>query len=220
MEIQCPKCGDKDVLPENMKGRQLKCGQCGTLFVAGSPVQKSSAQTGKILALIGILALCLVGALVGSKVLQGKKWTPDEVARIADPAQLAMFARQGESASIRLAAVENPALTDQALLANLAMKETDSALRAAAVLKLTDQAVVSAFALEETDIAVREAAVKNPVLMDQAVMAKLAMDKEVDPKVRAAAVIKLTDQELITKLVLEEGDPTVHAAALVVQLSK
>ncbi len=86
-------------------------------------------------------------------------------------------------------------ITDQTFLAILAMWEKPELTR-----QVTDQALLADIAVEAWDWKVREAAVLK--LTDQATLARIAVeDKQSD--VRDAAVLKLTDQATLAKIAVE-----------------
>jgi hypothetical protein len=100
-------------------------------------------------------------------------------------------------------------LTDQAVLAKIAVQDKVRDVRLAAVKKLTDQAVLAKFALEELDIG--RAAVGK--LTDQALLAKIAVEGKYD-EAREAAVEKLTDQALLAKIAEQEESRFIRAKAV------
>lgn len=120
----------------------------------------------------------------------------------------AKFDMEDKSPSVRLSAVKK--LTDQALLAKIAVETMDSDVRAAAVRKLTDQAVLAKIAVEDKDRYVRSAAANK--LTDQSLLEKIAVEDKTDV-VRYNAVMKLTDQAMLEKITVEEKDRNVRLAA-------
>src|ERR1039458_6383713 len=80
----------------------------------------------------------------------------------------------------------------------------------AAVRELTDQALLAKVAVESKDPVVRGAAVRK--LTDLALLAKVAVESK-DPVVRGAAVGKLTDLALLAKVAVESKDPTATFAS-------
>ncbi len=152
--------------------------------------------------------------------------------------ELAMLAMKYEDPDVRAAAVDN--LTDQAVLAKVAMTEKDPrvvtwiikrlksqvadqtllarlaveaenpAVRKVAAWKLTDQPVLSKIAVDDNDELVREAAVEK--LTDQSLLSKIAVEDNY-VFVRAAAVEHLIDQELLSKIATEDKDSYVRGAA-------
>ena len=116
-------------------------------------------------------------------------------------------------------------------LAKIAVGDGDIDLRVVAVAGLTDQALLAKLALGDDDVhagtivarhafrepgsaeryvVVRAAAARN--LIDQSLLAKIAVT-DPDFSVRAAAAEKLTDQTLLAKLALEDRDKRVQTAA-------
>ena len=87
-------------------------------------------------------------------------------------------------------------LTDQTLLAKIAVEDKDPGVRSAAVGELTDQALLAKFAVEDKKVYVRLAAVEK--LRDQAALAKIA-EKEEDRFVRAKAIAAMDESNLANK---------------------
>ena len=128
-------------------------------------------------------------------------------------------------------------LTDQALLANIAVVEKDANIRKTAVLKLTDQVLLWKITVSDNSESVRLAAVgkltnqeqlaltatmnMNPDvgeaavqrLADQAILAKVAVNAT-DWNVRSAAVKKLTGQALLAKIATEDKHSGVSLTAI------
>ncbi|MDI6451706.1 hypothetical protein [Anaerobaca lacustris] len=111
--------------------------------------------------------------------------------------------------NVRQAAVRR--VTNQALLAKVAVEDEDGNVRGAAVAKLTDQALLAKVAVGDKDGNVRGAAVER--LTDQALLAKVAVEDE-DGNVRRLAVAKLTDQALLAKVAVEDRDMIVRLTAI------
>jgi phosphosulfolactate synthase (CoM biosynthesis protein A) len=126
-------------------------------------------------------------------------FTPDDLAELSS----------AEIPEVRLAAVRN--LTDQALLAKVAIGDEVWTIWKAAVEKLTDQAALAKVAVEAGDPHVREAAVEK--LTDQVALAKVAVEAK-DSSVRWIAVERLTDQVALAKVAVEARDPHVRIAAV------
>jgi hypothetical protein len=116
--------------------------------------------------------------------------------RLTDQALLAKIAVEDEDSRVRTAAVEK--VTDQAVLAKIATEDGNRDVRQVAVNKLTDQAVLAKIALDEKEGFVQAAAVKK--LTDQAALAKVALGQHFFSYVREAAVQKLTDQAVLARL--------------------
>jgi hypothetical protein len=110
--------------------------------------------------------------------------------------------------SVRAAAIEH--LTDQTLLAKVALGDRSFELELAAVDRLTDQSLLAKVVLESSNWTVRENAVDK--LTDQVLLAKLAMDDTVG-NFRKLVVKKLTDQTLLAKIAAENKDTDVQSAA-------
>ena len=96
----------------------------------------------------------------------------------------------------RVAAVEK--LTDQTLLAKIAVEDKHRWVRVAAVERLTDQTLLAKIAVEDKDWAVRKATVER--LTNQTLLTKIAIEDE-DRTVRKAASAKVTDLTLKIKII-------------------
>jgi hypothetical protein len=103
------------------------------------------------------------------------------------------------------------ALTDQTLLAKIAVEEKDQVARVIAVQKLTDQALLAIIAVEDKVFSIRMIAVGK--LTDKALLEKFAVEDK-DASVRSQAVRKLTDQKLLAKIAFEDKDSTVRLTAV------
>ena len=132
------------------------------------------------------------------------------VRKLTDQALLAKIAVESRDADVRRAAVRK--LTDQALLAKIAVEDTDHPdVRITAIEKLTDHALLAKIAIKDEDSSVRSAAIEK--LTDQALLADLAVE-DTDLDVRSTAVSKLTDQALLAKIAVEAEDPVIRAEAI------
>jgi len=80
--------------------------------------------------------------------------------------------------------------------------------RSKAVDRITDQNVLARLAMEDEDIVVRQGAVHR--LTDQNVLAKVVMDDKQHRYVREAAVKNLTSQEELMRLVQHKPRHNVH----------
>ena len=152
-------------------------------------------------------------------VLSGKCTKGDEQAckelqaaidKLTDQALLATIAVKEEDPNVRLLAVYK--LTDQALLAKIAVGDNDQYVRSAAVINLTDQNVLVKIAIEadEFGLDVREAFFH---LTDQTLLARIAVEAR-NADVRKLAVKDLTDQALRAKIAIEAKDAYVRATAV------
>ena len=133
------------------------------------------------------------------------------VRELTDQALLAKVAVESKDPVVRGAAVRK--LTGQALLAKIALEDEAPDVRGAAVGKLTNQALLAKIAVESKDPVVRGAAVEK--LTDQAVVRGAAVGKLTYQALLAkiAAIGKLTDQALLAKIALDDEDPVVRGAA-------
>lgn len=126
-----------------------------------------------------------------AELLHNAVFTPDDLAELSS----------SEILMVRQAAVRN--LTDQALLAKIAVEDKEADARQVAVEKLTDQALLAKIAAEDTGPFVRQAAFAK--LTDQALLAKIAIEGS-DLFVRQAAFERLTDQAALAKVIIESPD--------------
>ncbi len=97
---------------------------------------------------------------------------------------------------VDLAALQK--LTDQMLLANVAMTATPEKIRRLAVERLTDQAILAGLAKTAKDVTVRRLAAE--AVTDQAVLAGLAKADIDDSFVCSTAVRRITDQGLLANV--------------------
>lgn len=154
-----------------------------------------------------------IGSLSG-KCANGDKQACEElqaaVEKLTDQALLAKIAVKEENPDVRQAAVYK--LTDQSLLAKIAVQDNNQYVRSAAVINLTDQNVLAKIAIEAVDFRfdVREAFLH---LTDQALLARIAVEAK-NEDVRKNAVKDLTDQALRTKIAIEAKDADVRATAV------
>jgi hypothetical protein len=107
-------------------------------------------------------------------------------------------------------------LTDQGLLAKVAVEGHDDRVRISAVQKLSDQALLAKVAKEASDPYVRRVALSGVAvagLSDQGFLAKMAIEDS-DGGVRLVAVQKLSDQALLARVTRDASDPRVRSVAL------
>ena len=102
-------------------------------------------------------------------------------------------------------------LSDQVLLAKVALNDKDSSVRGTAVEKLNDQALLVGIALKDDSGSVRMSAVRN--LTDQTLLARIA-ETDRDANVRLNGVLKLTDQTLLAKIAIKDPKNVVRYAAI------
>lgn len=127
---------------------------------------------------------------------------------------LANVALTDELDSVRSAAVDK--LTDQSLLEKIALTpQASDGIRAAAVKKLTNQTLLARIALENNEYTIRREAVRK--LTNQAVLAKITVEDE-NADIRAAAGARLNVQErksnnLLLKVAVRHRDHIVAAGA-------
>jgi len=112
------------------------------------------------------------------KLLHLSAFTPEDLAELS----------HSRIPEVRIGAVAN--LTDQALLAKVAIEDKEPDVRRAAVDKLTDQALLAKMAIEDKEPYVRRTAVEK--LTDQVVLAKVAFEDK-DDWVRKAANVRIDE---------------------------
>lgn len=105
--------------------------------------------------------------------------------------------------------LEKLALTNQELLAKLALEDPITVIREVAVGKLTDQAVLARMALENKSTYVRQAAVDK--LADPVLLAQVAVEST--DEIGKTAARKLTDQAMLARVAVEGKGAFSRAAA-------
>lgn len=156
------------------------------------------------------------------------------VAKLADPARLAVIARDHEDDSIRVLALDR--ITDQELLKQIAQKGRFPSARRDAIKRIRDPGFLQAIALGDPDENVAEVAargVSDPARLaalsqsrwpaarnvvahrsdDQALLTRLAREDRSE-FVRAAAAARITDQRILGELASGSWDPEVRRAAV------
>jgi len=131
------------------------------------------------------------------------------VAFLTDEAALAEIALKDPDETVREEAVGR--LDDQKLLARIAQKDKDDGVRLTATVGLTDQKALDRLARRGRTPEVRETAVAK--VMRQAVIAEVAR-KDSDPDVRFAAVKKLTDPSALAAVARSEEIAEIRGAAI------
>jgi hypothetical protein len=121
------------------------------------------------------------------------------VRKITDQTLLAKIAIEDKTRNVRIAAFKE--LSDQALLAQIAVDIKEKNIRLVAVGKVTDQMLLRSIAAGDKDSDVREAAISN--LTDQSLLTKIAVE-DTDEFDRRAAIRKLTDQALLARITLDD----------------
>ena len=101
-------------------------------------------------------------------------------------------------------------LTEQAVLNQVALSDSDERVRLSAVERVTDQAVLSQVALNDSDNTVRRYAVDN--LTDQAILSQVVLNDS-DNDVRRAAVGRVTDQDILSQVALNDSEKDVRERA-------
>ncbi|MGA2264064.1 MAG: hypothetical protein ABSH28_21850, partial [Acidobacteriota bacterium] len=103
-------------------------------------------------------------------------------------------------------------LTDQAILARVAIEDKEVVVWDAAVRELTDQAILARVAIEDKEAMVRKVAVKR-LAGNPSILAKVVIEDN-DAGVRAAAAEKATDQPILAKIAVEDKDAGIRMAAV------
>jgi hypothetical protein len=140
--------------------------------------------------------------------------SPDEtfrqraVSELTDQQTLAEIAMQDSSEIVRKAAFDG--ITDQSFLLKIEQGGGSEA-RLEAVKRMTDQSLIAKVALGDQDAELRKAAVAR--LANQPQLVKIAIS-DADPSVRDAARDSLKDKSPLEKLAIEDGDARVRAAAV------
>ena len=96
---------------------------------------------------------------------------------------------------VREAAISNPNLTDQTVLARAAVDEKSLTIRLAAIAKVTDQIFVRQWAENDPQAAIRQAAVAR-IADDRFLVQRLGVESS--PSVRSAIVQKLHEKESLS----------------------
>jgi hypothetical protein len=160
-----------------------------------------------------LLANALVGCASSVRTIgrsKDEKAHQATVEKLTDESLLAKIALEDKYVNVRFTAVRK--LTDQAILAKIAVEDKNDLVRKAAVEKLNDQALLVKIAVEDKGWYVRLHAVKR--LNDQALLVKITVEDN-DEHVRQAAVERLTDQGLLAKVAVEGKDLSVRESAIV-----
>jgi hypothetical protein len=177
--------------------------------LAAPPLHSPASLKCKATWCLAIAVLALVAGCGPSLESKDPRERILAVKELTDQAVLAKVAIEDMDADVRRAAVSK--LTDQAVLAKVAIEDMDAHVRREAIRMLTDQAVLGKVAIEGKDADVRYPAIR--MLTDQAVLAKVAIEGK-DANVRCDAVKNLTDQAVLAKLAIEDKNWAVRRAAV------
>ena len=129
------------------------------------------------------------------KLLQRPEFTNDDLIELMN----------SKIEEVRIAVVD--ILTDQAVLAKVAIEDKDADVRKIAIEKLTDQAILAKIAIDAKDWVISKRAVEK--LADQAILAKIAVDTK-DLIISEKAVEKLTDQAVLARVMNDAKDNNVR----------
>ena len=135
------------------------------------------------------------------KIAMTASWGEYAVEKLTDEAALAEIALKANYASNRYRAVKK--ITNKTILAEIALKDESEDVRRAAVKKITNQTILAEIALKDEYSYVREAAVKN--ITNQTILAEIALKNE-SSGVRRKAIKKLTDQDILTEIARSDED--------------
>ena len=133
----------------------------------------------------------------------------DGVMRLSDQSVIAHMAINDEDAKIRMQALRK--LKDQSAIAHIAKNETKANIRSHAVYKLKDQAVLAYVAVNDEDAKIRMQALKK--LKDQSVIANIAMNEK-KTKNRMQALNQLKDQTVIAHVAMNDTENNLRKRAL------
>jgi hypothetical protein len=130
------------------------------------------------------------------------------VEKLTDQPVLAEVALKDSSAKVRLAAVNK--ITSQDVLKKVALTDADIGICGLAVGRISDPDVLKDFALQHEKYAVREAAVEK--IKDDNILKEVAL-KDRNRDVRLAAVNNIGDQKILCEI-FEAGNDEIKPAAL------
>jgi uncharacterized DUF497 family protein len=131
------------------------------------------------------------------------------VKKLTNQAVLARIAVEDENRFVRHDAVNT--LTDQSQLAKIVVEHKDYKMRLAAVEKLNNQSLLKKIAMEAKNLEIRCAAVKR--LTDQELLVRLAMKAEF-LEIRIAAIGNIKDQVLLRQWVENKPQAAIRQAAV------
>jgi hypothetical protein len=120
--------------------------------------------------------------------------------KIIDQAVIEDIAQNAGEMWVRYAAVER--LTNQSLLTKIEDSDRDDMVRSAAVSKLTDSTLLTRIIKTDVSVIVRASAAENPNIVDEDLLASIAMNKEEDEFVRESVCKNpnLKDEALLSYL--------------------
>lgn len=131
------------------------------------------------------------------------------VRMISDQNVLARVALEDKDGSVRVEAAKR--LTSQETIAKVALEDRSAFTRSAVIELITDQRVLAKIAMEDRSRLVFEAAVKR--LEDQDALSEVAL-KHSDEAMRMVATRHLTNQAVLAKIALNDKCPGVRARAI------
>jgi len=126
--------------------------------------------------------------------------------KLDDPDRLRTLARGDGHFWVRMAAVSNPALRDDALFADIAKEDPHPSVRSAALARISDPILRGRVAPYVSGDVTDE-------VTDPAVLVDLANNAK-EPRVRAVAVSKIVDERQIIDILRREKDESVRYSAL------
>ncbi|MGB8952048.1 MAG: carboxypeptidase regulatory-like domain-containing protein [Candidatus Aminicenantales bacterium] len=131
--------------------------------------------------------------------------------KITDPNVLADIAKNAKEFIIREEAVDNPILTDQSVLIDIARNDEVDRVCLHAALKITDPAVFIDFAKNHKHSMVRQMAVLR--VNDPVLLAHIARNDQ-DVSVCEAAAAKIVDQAVLADIIKNHKEPRVRWVAV------
>jgi len=141
------------------------------------------------------------------------RWGAVQNPHLSDQALLADIAKNDNDEDIRLFAVNNPSLSDQAMIGDVAKSASDNDVRRAAAMRLTDQAILAAIAKIEKDSYVLKGIFENTSLKDEHALSDIALTAA-DEEASWLAARKLTDPALLAQVAKNKDSEHVGCAAV------
>ena len=126
--------------------------------------------------------------------------------RLTEQAILSQVALNDSDERVRLSAVER--VTDQKILRQVALNDSKPKVRLNAVSRLADQEILSQIAVSDSDVEVRKSAVGN--ITDQHQLAKIVVHASACIATRKVAISRLNDQELLGRVMQHSVYPDVR----------
>jgi len=125
---------------------------------------------------------------------------------------LTQIALSEKNPGLRRAAIKNMHFSDQTVLFRIVMEDQDVDVRFTAILKLTNQVLLATVALDNSQRLVQNVAISK--IADSSLLEKIGVDSDDDHRLIAIANNNLTNQTLLVKIALEDKDPKLRASAI------